>query len=137
MFTSTPRGLERRAPLGGNTMSNAIDRFNSSYWLSDFFWKDPFDCAVRTSTTSQCKETDAGIEISLDLPGVEKENVKITSESMTLFIESKRDGVTSKKSYIISKEYDLSLAEAKLELGVLKVKLPKKSLAPPNVIHVK
>lgn len=115
-------------------MIHSIDRLNTVDWFSDFLWKDPRSSFERYS--SSYKDTDDGLELSVDLPGVVKEDIKVTNEGNVLLIESKRGEVSSRKSYSFSKEHDLSAATAKLELGVLKIHVPKKRRAPPNVIVV-
>lgn len=117
-------------------MTYAIDRLNTVDWLTDFLWRDPMQTLDRREHASY-KETDGAVEISLDLPGVQKSDVKVTSEGNLLVIESKRGGSTSRKSYSLSREYDLLGTTATLDLGVLKLHVPKRSKNPPNVIEVK
>ena len=71
--------------------------------------------------------------IEIELPGIEKEDVKIKTENSTLKIEFKKKHYNKdekveyyKKYQLINSEYDLNNINAELKNGILKLILPKK-----------
>ena len=64
-----------------------------------------------------------------DLPGVDKQALKITAEGSTLQIEAETDSLEYRRSFALGDDVDLDKIEAKLEFGELKVHLPKRSEA--------
>jgi HSP20 family protein len=116
--------------------------------LDDFF--SPVARTAQTAATTQSVsprvnvvETDKAFELQAELPGVKKEDVKISVENRRLTIEAevkrneeKKEGENlvyaerslSKfsRSFALPKEVDDGAAQAKLENGVLTLTLPKK-----------
>lgn len=89
---------------------------------------------VRSSTEGE------QLKISLDVPGVKKEDVDITFESGNVVkITAKRADLntTSTWRYLISDAYDRESAEAKLEDGVLTILLSKKEREKSRKLLVK
>jgi HSP20 family protein len=86
--------------------------------------------------------------IQADLPGVSKENAKISTEDNYLTISGKRSPVTTRKLYRESRDYnykrtfelpptvDVTRISARLENGVLTVTLPKVEKVLPRTIEV-
>lgn len=81
----------------------------------------PNDLLVRSAST------DSELTLSVDLPGVKKENVEITFEPRAIRIVAKRSdlGSESKHSSSLSEEWDRDSAEATLADGVLVVRVKK------------
>jgi len=86
------------------------------------------------------ENSDSEYSAEFDIPGFEKSDVEIKSKSNKLTIQVK----TSKKgrqgftiAYRFPAAADLSKTEASLDLGVLKVSVPKKDSEKPNEISVK
>jgi HSP20 family protein len=121
--------------------------------LDDFF--SPVSRTTQTAATTSAAttqslsprvnvvETDKAFELQAELPGVKKEDVKISVENRRLTIEAevkrneeKKEGENlvyaersvSKfsRSFALPKEVDDTAAQAKLEDGVLTLTLPKK-----------
>jgi HSP20 family protein len=120
--------------------------------LDDFF--SPVARTAQTAAQTAAKtqsvsprvnvvETDKAFELQAELPGVKKEDVKISVENRRLTIEAevkrneeKKEGENlvyaerslSKfsRSFALPKEVDDGAAQAKLENGVLTLTLPKK-----------
>lgn len=116
--------------------------------LDDFF--SPVSRGVQAAATTQSVsprvnvvETEKAFELQAELPGVKKEDVKISVENRRLTIEAevKRDEEKKEgenlvyaerslskfsRSFALPKEVDDSSAQAKLENGVLTLTLPKK-----------
>lgn len=89
------------------------------------------------------KETEKSFEIQAELPGVEKEDVKVSVDGQRITIEAecrkaneRREGETVvyaertasrfMRSFALPTEVDDTAAQAKLENGVLQLSLPKK-----------
>ena len=83
----------------------------------------------RSSTIGRAykiREIDDRVEVEMDLPGVDKENVelKYSSENFTLQIRIKD---LPDKDIYISRQIDSDNIKAELKLGVLKVTMPIKN----------
>jgi HSP20 family protein len=90
------------------------------------------------------RETDKAFEIQADLPGVKKEDIKVSIDGPRVTIEgecqqaneqregeqvvySERSTRRYQRSFNLPSEVDDAAAEARLEDGVLKLTLPKKT----------
>jgi len=90
------------------------------------------------------RETDKAFEIQADLPGVRKEDIKVSIDGPRVTIEgvcqqaneqregeqvvySERSTRRYQRSFSLPSEVDDAAAEARLEDGVLKLSLPKKA----------
>lgn len=87
------------------------------------------DEALRSTSSRSCSYTqdDSAFMLSLDLPGIAKDQLSIAVEGAVVTISSK-EGASRKYSvaYELPQEIDTSLSEASLENGVLNLKLAKK-----------
>lgn len=93
--------------------SDALDRFFS-------------DAVDSTSQRSQVESDETSITLSLDVPGLSKEQLTIGIEGRIVSIASKDDAPRSiKANYKLGSDVDASKSEAKLENGVLTVKFAK------------
>lgn len=95
-------------------------------------------------------ESDEGLILLADMPGVEKDGLKVSVENHILTIEGKV-GEKKKVDYLIqeyepvnyfrqfelSEEVDQNNITAELKCGVLKLTLPKAEKAKPKLIEVK
>ena len=85
-------------------------------------------------------ETDSGIELEIDIPGIKKDEVSIKSKGESLVIAANpksKNGKPFSYSYKLPSVLDGSLTFASLEDGVLKVTVPKKESAKIKEISVK
>ena len=98
-------------------------------------------------------ETENAYQVTLDLPGVKPEeiNVKLEGDTLTISAERKLAAKDEKSGYlrfernhglfqrlfVLGDEVDGSKPEAKYELGVLTVTLPKREERKPKTIQVK
>lgn len=95
--------------------------------------------------------TDTGLEFSIDLPAVSKENVKLTSEGNELTLTAKRESNAQedwqlindhetptdyKLSLEVHPDLDLASTKASFENGVLKLSITKKEAALPREINI-
>ena len=110
----------------GFALDSTFDRF-----LSEAF--EPTTWQRRTGVA----EHDEHAEITIELPGVRPEQLSVTSEHRTLTVKVEREGRDAEvHQYTIGSKYDLNAVEARLELGVLTVKLPKAPEAKPRQVPI-
>lgn len=82
-------------------------------------------------------EHDDRAEVSLDVPGVKPEQVSVQAEGRTLTVKVEREGRGSfSRQYTIGPKYDISQVQARLELGVLTLILPKAAEAQPRQVPI-
>ena len=99
--------------------------------------------AAQRSPALDVAETDGGYSVSLDLPGVAKENVKIAIDGRRVSVsaqsqreETRKDGerviyrerssASFARSFTLPEEIDQEASQAKLDNGVLALTLAKK-----------
>ena len=119
MFFSPVR-VQRAAALNGYgyapnvwSRSDALDRFL-------------VDSAEANPQHRQVDSDDASITLSLDVPGLSKEQLTIGIEGRIVRIASKDDAPRSyKATYKLGSDVDAAQSEAKLENGVLTLKFTK------------
>lgn len=108
------------------TVEPAIDRF----------FARAFDVPV-WSGGADVQELADRAEITLDVPGVKPEQINVSAEHRTLTVKVEREGRPAYvRQYTIGTKYDLSQVQAKLELGVLTLTLPKAPEAQPRNVPV-
>lgn len=90
------------------------------------FFSDAFSAARRSLNVEQ---DDKSWTVTLDVPGFAREDLTIGIEGSVVRIESKADAKRQfKAAYELPQDIDVAASEAKLENGVLTLKLGK--LAP-------
>jgi HSP20 family protein len=111
---------------GGVGLEPAIDRFIARA-LDVPVWSGGADVL----------ELDDRVEISLDVPGVKPEQVSVSAEGRTLTVKVERDGRGSfSRQYTIGPKYDITQVQARLDLGVLTLTLPKAAEAQPRQVPI-
>ena len=77
--------------------------------------------------STQYQQDETAFHLTLDVPGIAREQLSISIEAAVVRIES-REGAPRKyrAAYELPQEIDAGLSEAKLENGVLSLKLAKK-----------
>ncbi|HEY6087879.1 MAG TPA: Hsp20/alpha crystallin family protein [Burkholderiaceae bacterium] len=112
-----------------------------------------FNHAALRSPALDVAESDAGYNVSLDLPGVVKEEVKIAIDGRHVSVsarsqreETQRDGerliyreraaASFERSFALPEEIDEEASLAKLDNGVLSLTLAKKRVAPARTLTV-
>ena len=82
---------------------------------------------VAYAPSLQVEQDDKSWTLSLDVPGLSREDLAISIEDAVVRIESKADAKRQfKAAYELPLEIDVATSEAKLENGVLTLKLGKK-----------
>ena len=102
-------------PNNVTTLEPALDRF----------FARAFDVPVWSGGADVQELADSAV-ITVDVPGVKPEQVNVSAEHRTLTVKVERDGHQPfVRQYTIGTKYDLTQVQAKLELGVLTLTLPK------------
>ncbi|EGC30168.1 hypothetical protein DICPUDRAFT_58428 [Dictyostelium purpureum] len=99
----------------------------------------------RTPIT-ETKQDDKGITITVELPGITKENVKLDYANNILNIEASNKSISNetkteeiyefKKSIILPENLDNTLIKAQMSNGLLKITIPKESYSNSKPINV-
>lgn len=93
------------------------------------FFRDAVFTPTATSNAKACQfeQDETSYTLKLDVPGLAKEQLNIGIEASVVRIESLADAPRSLKvAYELPQDIDAATSEAKLELGVLTLKLVKK-----------
>jgi HSP20 family protein len=122
-------------------------------WFDSFFWGDrsPAD-AVWRPRTDVVEESNAYV-VTIDLPGLKKDDVSITVEENVLKIAGERkteheensEGYrrlersfgSFERTFRLPREIEVDKIESTYENGVLRVRVPKSEKALPRRIEVK
>jgi len=129
--------------------------FNRDFprWMSEVFAPETNLRDFEFLPEANVSETDKAIDVSIDLPGMKPEDVKVELHDRTLTIsgerkeENEEEGKTFHRverrsgsfcrSFSLPMEVDEGSVDAKFEHGVLKIVLPKTEKAAPKKIEVK
>jgi HSP20 family protein len=83
------------------------------------------------------RELEDRAEITMELPGVKPDQVQVMAEHRTLTVTTTVEGRQSmSRQYMVGSKYDIGKVQAKLELGVLTLTLPKAKHAQPRKIEI-
>ena len=127
-------------PRAGS-VSPVVDLFNTAFG-------DNFATPASFSNDNiRFNESEDGAHIEIDLPGVKKENLKVTysEESNNVYVEAKRT-ITTKtgskeetytRSFHPSNEMNCTELDATISEGVLSITIPRKARKEAKVIDVK
>lgn len=126
-------------------MKNYLTRANDDWgWgffenaFNDFFKPTLFNgCGTANLMKTDVKETDDAFELAVDLPGFDKQDLKLSLDDGYLTIEAKKEdkqeekylrrerSCSYKRSYYVGKQVTEEDVKAKYENGVLNVTVPK------------
>jgi HSP20 family protein len=102
----------------------------------DRFFARAFDVPVWSGGADVQEMTDRAV-ITVDVPGVKPEQITVSAEHRTLTVKVEREGrQPSVRQYTIGTKYDLTQVQARLELGVLTLTLPKAAEAQARTVPV-
>jgi len=130
-----------------------------SSWLDDFFGNNSMFEALDREFTSgtwprvDITEEDNTYVIKADIPGLDKKDISVTVENGTLRIEGEKKEELKKekdkyfhlertygrfsRNFALPEEVDANGIDAKMNNGVLELRLPKTEKARPKAIEVK
>jgi HSP20 family molecular chaperone IbpA len=119
-FTATPNGFNSPAQANLRRQAYANAGRSAERFLSD---------ALLSARQQSCATTqdETSFTLTLDMPGIGKDQLGIAIEGTVVRIQSK-EGATRqyRAAYELPQDIDAALSEAKLENGVLTLKLAKK-----------
>lgn len=134
-----------------DTVHDAIDDMFRSFFSDPWFYS-PTTGGNWTPATDVCEE-DARYVVAIDLPGMRREDIRISAENGTLTIQGERRRESGSKgrgftrterihgsftrSFTLPSTVDGNKIEATYKDGVLTVVLPKSEEARPKAIEVK
>jgi HSP20 family protein len=115
------------SPVRANRSALNVYGYEPSAWSRsdhlDRFFSDAFD---GSHARSHVESDETSITLSLDVPGLSKEQLTIGVEGRIVRISSKDDAPRSLKAvYKLGSDVDAGKSEAKLEYGVLTLKFAK------------
>ncbi len=116
-----------RAPTNiSRAVLNGYGYVPSAWSRSEAFDRFFADATEGVHQRNQVESDDTSITLSLDVPGLSKEQLTIGIEGRIVRIHSKDDAPRSfKAAYKLGSEVDAGKSEAKLENGVLTLKFVK------------
>ncbi|MGZ3711770.1 MAG: Hsp20/alpha crystallin family protein [Bdellovibrionota bacterium] len=100
---------------------------------------DPYEQESRAAPQSLVQENAEGYFLQVDMPGIAREDIKISLEQDHLILEGERKGPFSqkvRKAFLIPNDVDAEKIEAEAANGVLELALPKKAQPKPKTITV-
>jgi HSP20 family protein len=122
--------------------------------FEDFFTRAPFAAgdALLSPATDVVEEDDA-LRVTLELPGLRKEDVRIELENGVLSVSGEKKSETSKKSksvqrlerrygaffrsFALPAGVNGDAADAEFKDGVLSIRLPKREEAKPHAVKIR
>lgn len=106
------------------------------FHLFDTYWK-----RVAGINEAHIKEDSDSFKIALKVPGISKENLKLSVENSILKVEGFSEDWfcdrTYRKEFSLGKEVDIERITSKLENGILNILLPKLEKAKKRVVEIK
>lgn len=122
--------IQRHQP--GTSWADEIDRF---------FDRNQTPAARPSAPRESVHESDDAWILRLDLPGFSKADVALTVTGRVLHLkaqtpEDKPFGGTTERQWKLGDDVDASAIEAKLENGVIELKLPKRPKAEARTIPI-
>lgn len=103
---------------------DAHNLFDPFYSFSDLTWPQTFGMSKRRINYDVVSD-DNGLMLTVDLPGVKKEDLQVEATGQTVTVKAKRGDEDYTTTYKISKIYDSSQVDARLDNGVLTLKFGK------------
>ena len=97
-----------------------------------------FDDTIYSASRSfLIEENDDAYSLTLELPGYKQSHLDITVAEDVMTIKANKDKASFERSFTLPSGVDVDKIEAKLEDGVLSVKLPKSLNSKPRKIAIK
>jgi len=114
-------------------LSNRLNRLFNDVW-GDVTTSDNGDSTWFPAVN--VTEENGDTRVSVEIPGVKPEDVKVQVENTVLTIEGKKPGYSFKRSFTLPSSVNTEAISAKHEHGVLTVNLPKAEQAKARQIPV-
>lgn len=111
-----------------------LNRFMEKWMMTPFervFFRNPFDGFGFSDSKARVYRTDEGVDVNVDLPGVSKDDVKITpgEDYLTVSVnkhekDEKHISYNQYEESVFVGKYDPDKVTAKLDNGVLMIHVP-------------
>lgn len=104
--------------------------------MNTLFNNQPYDAWNRQEIRYQIESTADKCIIDIELPGVKKEEVLLNVESQTIVFEAKNKKRTWAEKFKVNSNYDVTKTVASLELGILRLEIPRNEESKPKRIEL-
>lgn len=120
-----------------------------SFWGMDNFFNHPFPRIASAYSASTMKESDKAYLISIDLPGMDKKDIRVETVGNRITVSGERKEESESKtgtkrslsqfqqSYLLPDDADLDKISATSANGVLKITVPKTGTKVSKKIEIK
>lgn len=115
-------------------------------WMNDFdgFFNNAWETPVVRTTSYDVDESEAGYLMTLDLPGVRKEDLKVEAVDRILTVSGERKHLAKQAEegrkflwrFSVPVNVDSNKVEAHLDNGVLQIALPKAEATKARSIEI-
>jgi HSP20 family protein len=95
-----------------------------SYKLFEDFWTPPKVYKHRYTLPTELHEGESGYWLTIEVPGVEQEDIHINLEGNELTVRTTREEQTKTNTWTLPKTVDVDKVEATLRNGLLRITLP-------------
>ncbi len=118
------------------------DVFNYAFgkFFDNGWWKGLFDLGDDIPLCGLMKQDETGYSVKVEVPGFDKENIKVTYNKPYLMVSAEQKDEDSVRKYVY-KAYlpniDTTAIDTNLKNGVLTLTLPKKAEDQPKAIDIK
>lgn len=121
--------------LGVNTFGHEFDHLVNR--MFDSFWCSPEFLKERNWRPTDISEENDSVSIEIELPGFKKNEVNVQVEQGQIKVSAKNKKSHYVRTFTYGNLIDIDKMDAKLEDGVLLIKIPKSERAKAKVIEVK
>jgi len=118
-----------------NERDNSL--FDPFYLFSDCDWQRGTARLSSRKINYSVTSDEKSLTLTVDLPGVRKEDLHVEATGQHLSIKAKRGEEDYSTSYKIGKDYDTSQPDACLENGVLTLRFEKTKSSDTKTIQVR
>lgn len=106
-------------------------------WQRPVLFRPWFDALEDVVVPMNVTHDEERFFIRADLPGTKSEDIQISVEKNRVTVAGKRRGTPFRRTFAMPQPFDADRIEAKYDLGVLTVVVPKATEAKPRKIAVK
>ena len=113
----------------------ALDIFYSPFALSGTLFENlMFEVTGEQPSVTQSKD---GYDVTLDVPGVKRDDISVSVERNRLKVAGKRGERSFSRSWYIPAEVDAERIESSLADGVLSIRMPLRDRGAPRKVTIR